>query len=171
MSDCSFNTTMPSPSVGHVINVKLTQENYLLWTAQILPYLRSQGLVGFVDGSNPAPSQTIAVEPSAESGGRRLIINPEYTAWYPQDQLVLSIINSSITEDVLATTVGASTVRAAWVTLERMFASTSRVRAMQIRMELATIQKKDLSIATISARSSASATPLLQLVRDSMMKN
>jgi hypothetical protein len=60
---------------------------------------------------------------------------------------VLSIINSSITEDVLATTVGVSTARAAWVTLERMFASTSRARAMQIRMELATIQKKDLSIA------------------------
>jgi hypothetical protein len=154
MSECSFTnnssfntTTMPSPFVGHVINVKLMQENYLLWTAQTLSYLKSQGLAGFVDGSNPAPRQTIAVEPTEENGGHRLVVNLEYTAWYPPDQLVLSIINSSITEDVLATTVGASTTRATWVTLERMFASTSMVWAMQIRMELTTIQKKDLSIA------------------------
>jgi hypothetical protein len=60
---------------------------------------------------------------------------------------VLSLINSSVTEDVLATMVGITTARGTWTTLERMFTSTSRARAMQIRMELATIQKKDLSIA------------------------
>jgi hypothetical protein len=59
---------------------------------------------------------------------------------------VLSIINSSVTEDVLATTVAASTTHATWVTPERMFASTSREQVMQIRMELTTIQKKVLSI-------------------------
>jgi hypothetical protein len=52
---------------------------------------------------------------------------------------VLILINSSVTEDILATMVGITTTRGAWKTLERMFASTSRARAMQIRMELATI--------------------------------
>jgi hypothetical protein len=42
--------------------------------------------------------------------------------------------------------VGITTARGTWTTLERMFASTSHARAMLIRMELATIQKKDLSI-------------------------
>jgi len=42
---------MSSPSISQVISVKLTQENYLLWSAQILPYLRGQGLVGFMDGT------------------------------------------------------------------------------------------------------------------------
>ena len=139
--------TMSSPSISQVISVKLTQENYLLWSTQILPYLRSQNLVGFVDGSMPAPSQTIAVEPSEETGNRKIIINPEFTVWYPQDQLVLSLINSSVTEEVLSTMVGITTAREAWITLERQFASTSRARAMQIRMELSTIQKKDMTIA------------------------
>lgn len=138
---------MSSPSISQVISVKLTQENYLLWSTQILPYLRSQNLVGFVDGSMPAPSQTIAVEPSEETGNRKIIINPEFTVWYPQDQLVLSLINSSVTEEVLSTMVGITTAREAWITLERQFASTSRARAMQIRMELSTIQKKDMTIA------------------------
>nr|XP_007140419.1 hypothetical protein PHAVU_008G110300g [Phaseolus vulgaris]ESW12413.1 hypothetical protein PHAVU_008G110300g [Phaseolus vulgaris] len=117
---------MSSPSISQVINVKLTQENYLLWSAQILPYLRSQGLVGFVDGSMLPPNQRLRLS---------------------QDQLVLSLINSSVTEEVLSTVVGITTAREAWDTLERQFASTSRARAMQIRMELSTIQKKDMTIA------------------------
>lgn len=78
-------SAMPTPSINHVINIKLMQDNYLLWSAQILPYLRSQGIVGFVDGSLPAPAQTITVEPSEENGGRRIAVNPEYTSWYHQD--------------------------------------------------------------------------------------
>lgn len=140
-------STVPSPSINQVISVKLTQENYLLWSAQILPYLRSQGLVGFVDGSTPAPSQTITIEPSEATNGRSIVINPEYTVWYHQDQLVLSLINSSVTEEVLGTMIGIITAREAWTTLEKQFASTSRARAMQIRMELTTIQKKDMKIA------------------------
>nr|XP_007160454.1 hypothetical protein PHAVU_002G323600g [Phaseolus vulgaris]ESW32448.1 hypothetical protein PHAVU_002G323600g [Phaseolus vulgaris] len=131
MSNSLQINTMSSPSISQVINVKLTQENYLLWSAQILPYLRSQGLVGFVDGSMPPPNQTITVE----------------SIWYPQDQLVLSLINSSVTEEVLSTVVGITTAREAWDMLERQFASTSRARAMQNHMELSTIQKKDMTIA------------------------
>ena len=71
---------MSSPSFSQVISVKLTQENYLLWSAQILPYLRSQGLIGFVDGSMPPPNQTVAVESSEEPGSRKLIINPSLVA-------------------------------------------------------------------------------------------
>jgi hypothetical protein len=61
---------MPRPSIGQVISVKVTHENYLLCSAQIMPYLRSQGLASFFDGSIPIPSQTIIVEPSEETGGR-----------------------------------------------------------------------------------------------------
>jgi histone deacetylase 1/2 len=145
-SDSFPPSAMPTPAINHVINVKLKQGNYLLWSTQILPYLRSQGLIGHVDGSTPAPSQTISVEPSEKTGGRRIIVNPEYTAWYHQDQLVLSFINSSLTEEILANMVGVTTARNTWVILEKMFASSSRAKVMQIRMQLSTIQKKDLSI-------------------------
>lgn len=138
---------MPTPAFSHMVSVKLNQENYLLWSAQVLPYLRSQGLSGHIDGSVPAPSQTISITPSDGTGGRSVIVNPEYTSWYHQDQLVLSVINSSLTEDVLSIVVDATSARDAWSTLERSFASRSKARIMQIRMQLTTIQKKDLSIA------------------------
>jgi hypothetical protein len=125
--------------------VNLTQENYLLWAAQVLPYLRSQGLSGHIDGSLSAPWQTSAADPVEGSGGRIIVVNPEYTSWYHQDQLVLSVINSSLSEEVLSTVVDATTVRRAWSTLKKMYASRSHARIMQIRMQLATIQKGDLT--------------------------
>jgi hypothetical protein len=49
--------------------------------------------------------------PSEENGGRRIAVNPEYTSWYHQDQLVLSLINSSLSEEILSTMVGMTTAR------------------------------------------------------------
>lgn len=140
---------MPA-SFSHMINVKLTQENYLLLKTQILPYLRSQGLLGYIDGSIPQPSQTIYSTEEGKEGEphhHRLIVNPEYTVWYVQDQFVLSGITASVTEEVLGLLVGVTTSRGAWRELEKTFAASSRARIMQIRMQLATTQKKDATMA------------------------
>jgi hypothetical protein len=51
---------MPILSFSHMVSVKLNQENYLLWTVQVLTYLCSQGLAGHIDGSLLAPQQTIS---------------------------------------------------------------------------------------------------------------
>ena len=47
--------------VHHLIAIKLTKDNYLLWRAQIVPYLRGQHLYGFLDGSTVAPLPTISL--------------------------------------------------------------------------------------------------------------
>jgi hypothetical protein len=56
----SLRSVLPTPTyllvVHHMVTIKLTRENYLLWKAQIVPYLRGQHLFGFLDGSQPAPS-------------------------------------------------------------------------------------------------------------------
>ena len=48
-------TSSPSPltfnTMVHMITIKLSSTNYLLWKSQFLPLLRSQGLLGYVDGS------------------------------------------------------------------------------------------------------------------------
>jgi hypothetical protein len=74
--------SMPTPAFSQMVSVKLTQENYLLWAAQVLPYLWSQGLSAHIDGSLSAPRQTIAADPVEGSGGRTIVVNPEYTSWY-----------------------------------------------------------------------------------------
>jgi hypothetical protein len=54
--------------------------------------------MGFLDGSNPAPAQTVAASTAA---GAEQLPNPEYERWYDQDQQLLSGQLSSMTEDVL----------------------------------------------------------------------
>jgi hypothetical protein len=70
-----FQSTVPS-------EIKLTKKNYLLWRAQLLPFLRSTNLIGYLDGSIPAPAKQVA---SSTTVGADLIPNPEYTTWYNQD--------------------------------------------------------------------------------------
>ena len=45
------------PVVHNLVTIKLTRDNYLLWKAQIVPYLRGQHLFGFLDNSRLAPPQ------------------------------------------------------------------------------------------------------------------
>ena len=54
-------TSTHLPVVHHLVTIKLVHDNYLLWKAQIVPYLRGQHLFGFLDGSQPAPLQSLTV--------------------------------------------------------------------------------------------------------------
>jgi hypothetical protein len=76
------NTTTPvvgSSTVAgfaHLITVKLTtKENYPLWRAQFLPYLRSNNLFGIVDGT-PEYITTTTINGAVKE------INLEYLTWY-----------------------------------------------------------------------------------------
>ena len=61
-STLSILPTSPHlPVVHHLVTIKLNRDNYLLWKAQIIPYLRGQHLFGFLDSSRPAPLQTLIV--------------------------------------------------------------------------------------------------------------
>jgi hypothetical protein len=75
-------STMAPITIHQVVTIRLTKDNYLLWRAQLLPYLRSSKLMGFLDGSNPASAQTVA---SSTAAGAEQLPNPEYECWYDQD--------------------------------------------------------------------------------------
>lgn len=82
------NISPPNPfvtnSVAHLITIKLSTNNYILWKAQILPFLRGSQLYGYyVDGTIPIPSLTIKDLP-----------NLEFTSWLLQHQLIVTAINS-----------------------------------------------------------------------------
>ncbi|KAL9251846.1 Retrovirus-related Pol polyprotein from transposon RE1-like protein [Drosera capensis] len=136
---------LPTPSFGKAVNIKLDHENYLLWKAQMMPFLRSQQLLGIVDGTIGAPETMLTV---TTTDGATQVPNPAYQNWLQQDQSVLSILLSSLSHDVLGRVLTLSTSYDVWVALERMFASQSRARIMHIRRQLAMIQKKNLSMTT-----------------------
>lgn len=57
----TITSLLPTPPFGHLINIKLGRENYLLWKVQMMPYLPSQQLMDFVDGSNSALEKIITM--------------------------------------------------------------------------------------------------------------
>ena len=143
----SLISMIPTPThlsvVHHLVTIKLTCENYLLWKAQIVPYLRGQHLFGFLDGSRPAPSPYLGL---TSDGSSQPQPNPDHHAWLIQDQMILSALISSLSENILAYVVKCTTSRDVWLTLERMFIAHSRARTMTIRYQLSTLKKGDLSI-------------------------
>ena len=135
--------TQSLPPIHHLITIKLTRDNYLLWRAQILPYLKGQHLFGYIDGSISPPPQFL----SPTTDNPQPETNPSFLTWQSQDQLILSALISSLSENILAYVVKRPTSRDVWTTLERMFTAQSRAKSMHIHYQLATLHKGDSSVA------------------------
>ncbi|KAB2596288.1 hypothetical protein D8674_031738 [Pyrus ussuriensis x Pyrus communis] len=155
-SSTSSPTTNPTSNhpfhpFSTVVNIKLDRTNYPLWLAQILPILKSRDLMGYVDGTLIPPSKYL-------SGTTNL--DPAYSAWVQQDQMILSWINGSLTASVLFVVASKRTARAIWEALEQRYASTSQNRILFLRNELLQTKKGDLSVADYLDRMNAIADNL-----------
>ncbi|KAJ0100797.1 hypothetical protein Patl1_04832 [Pistacia atlantica] len=140
-SSVATSSILPT-QLHHFITIKLTKDNYLLWQAQLIPYLRGQNLFGYLDGSIPCPPITI---PSSTNTSIH-IPNPEYMHWSQQDQIILSAILSSLTKSLLTQIIGLTTSRDFWLALEKTFSSTSSAQILSIRFQLSTLKKASLII-------------------------
>lgn len=139
------------------MTIRLTKSNFLLWRAQLLPCLRGLNLMGFIDGSVAVPAKEV---PSSNDVGAPLVPNPAYTTWYNEDQQVLSGLLSTMKEEVLSDVVAATTSKEAWDIIKKMFSSSTRARIVQIRVELATTKKRDLSAAAYFSKIKSLASEL-----------
>lgn len=108
------------------------------WRTQILAYLRGQDAYGFVDGSSQPPPQVIPNTIIATAAPRTMV-NLEYLTWRQRDQMILSVLISTLTEPFVD-------AHDLWTTLVTMFASQSRVRVMKIHYQLVASKKGNSSI-------------------------
>lgn len=128
--------------------MKLTNTNYLYWKTQILPYLRGQHLLGFVDGSYPCPPKTI-------TENNATIPNPEAALWVDQDQLLMSLLISSLSEETLPLAVAVTTSQELWTVLESSLALASNPRILQLHMRLQNIKQGDQTVTQFLHRAKA----------------
>ncbi|KAL0315841.1 UNVERIFIED_CONTAM: hypothetical protein Sradi_5462300 [Sesamum radiatum] len=111
--------------------------NYVAWKEQMLCLIESQGLLGFIDGTNkPPPPETggkgTTSQDIDETGGDGTtsedIENPDYVQWRRSDVLLKGWILCSLNDDVVSTvTLGLETSRDVWVELENKFRRISGV--------------------------------------------
>ncbi|KAB1211559.1 hypothetical protein CJ030_MR6G013301 [Morella rubra] len=158
-SALSSPTSVPTlvSSLPHLVTVKLSHENYLLWQAQMIPYLKGQRLYGFVDGSLSPTEFLSTTTPTSTTTS----LNPAYTQWVQQDQMILSALISSLTEPLISQVDGYSTSRAVWTALETLFQSQSQARLIHLQYQLATLKKGLILLLTIFVSSKISVILLL----------
>ena len=67
--------------------------------------------------------------------------------WFYTDQRVLSILVGSMTEEILGHVIGRTTASSVWAYLESMFSTQNRAGVRQMRRQLSTLKKNDLTAA------------------------
>lgn len=97
-------------TILHMLTVKFSSSNYLLWKNQIIPLLKYQDLFAHVIGASTRPSETILIEDKPSP-------NPLVTVWDEADQRELLILQTSLTEEAMEDILGLSTTREVWTTL------------------------------------------------------
>lgn len=105
--------TIPSPATPntlatahHFVSIKLTTHNFLFWRTQLVPFLRDQGLLGYVYGDLPCPSATLPAATPTDASTRMTstaaaVVNPAHALWVQQDQLILSLLISFLSDEVM----------------------------------------------------------------------
>lgn len=139
----SIPTTLPT-SFNNTITIRLDRSNYLLWKTQVVPAIAGQGWYGFLDGSCACPPATIT---TGSGDAATTAANPEYARWWYADQRVLSILVGSMSEDILAQMVGRTTSASVWSCVTDLFSAQNRAGIRQIRRQLTTLKKHDMSAA------------------------
>ncbi|KAL0315844.1 UNVERIFIED_CONTAM: hypothetical protein Sradi_5462600 [Sesamum radiatum] len=103
----------------HFVPTKLFFEdgssNYPAWKQQMLCIIQSQGLLGFIDGTNPPPPET-AVDATMAA-----VRNPDYDIWSRTDVLLKGWILCSLNDDIVNDVLELKTSRDVWLGLENMF--------------------------------------------------
>ena len=68
-------------------------------------------------------------------------INLEFIQWRRLDRTILNWLYSTLTYDIMSQIVGYQKSHEAWITLQRIFSSSSKARIMQLILEFQTIKK------------------------------
>ncbi|XP_019179275.1 PREDICTED: uncharacterized protein LOC109174496 [Ipomoea nil] len=127
----------PLASAHHFVSIKLTMRNFLFWRTQLVPFLRGQDLLGYVDGETPCPSPTIDAAPTSGDSASATttpspIPNPAFKAWIKQDQSIMSLLISSLSDEVMHLAVGRSTSKEVWESITSALGSSTRARCLSL---------------------------------------
>jgi hypothetical protein len=122
---------------------KLNKSNFMTWHGLVEPFLRGHDLYGFIDGTNTPPSTKVSTSPG---GTLTVSTNPDTIRWLRHDQLVLSMLMSSISDEMLPQVLGCKIAQELWKTLDNTFTSESQACVLALRLQLTTAKKGNLSV-------------------------
>jgi len=95
------------PNIDQLMTFKLEGPNYITWSNQVLPILKTNNLMGFMDGSEPCPSKFLLDDQRKAAA----TLSPKFLLWTKKYQFVLSWINATLTEKVMSSTFGVTSAQ------------------------------------------------------------
>ncbi|XP_010473818.1 PREDICTED: uncharacterized protein LOC104753234 [Camelina sativa] len=131
--------------ISNCVTIKLTEQNYIILKSQFESFLRTQALLGFVNGAVKPPAEKIPIR-NNNTGRTEDILNPDFESWSRSDQVVKAWLLGSMTENVLRLVVGSATAQEVWETLISHFNRTSSSRLFELQRRLQNADKLDKSV-------------------------
>lgn len=126
------------------VTVKLDDTNYLQWHFQMKLMLEGYGIMDFVDGTNPCPSQFMSASCDfrvASSGSESRIESDAYKVWKMHDRALMQLITATLSSMAISCDIGSSSARELWVRLQEQFSTVSKTFIFQLKFDLQTIKK------------------------------
>lgn len=129
---------IPIQNISHLIPIKSSKDNYILWKSLWTPVLESFELESFVqDDAEVLPKVITAINTAGVSVPS---MNLDYLTWCKKDQQLLIWLNATISESLLFDVVGSPSSHALWTTLGNRFSAISRSHFLQLKSRLQTIK-------------------------------
>lgn len=92
MADTTFQSSPISlPISSHLVTVKFNHENFLLWNAQVIPYLMPKFV--YLSRWNYLCPQLFVKNTNK--------VNSAYTSWQQQDQAIMSVLISNVSLPIM----------------------------------------------------------------------
>jgi len=139
MFTLSHSSSLIPHSFTSPINIKLNEDNYLIWKQQILAIIRSLKLMLFLEGINVPPHFQPNTDPQDNT------FNTKYLQYEEQDQNIVAWLLSSMTIPILKKMVGLKTTSQIWYRSSTHFASHTREKIKKLKAQLKA-SKKDRSV-------------------------
>ncbi|KAK1552652.1 hypothetical protein Q3G72_020893 [Acer saccharum] len=135
--------TSLSKAMHFNLQVKLDNDNYIYWKAQVLRVIRAFELEDFISGLKSAPSKYVEVQ---SAGEKQSVLNKSYVNWNKSDQLLLSWLFSSINQNLIGQVIDCKNSQEVWSTLENLFSQQSMAKILQLKHQLQNVKKGASSI-------------------------
>ncbi|KAD7117385.1 hypothetical protein E3N88_04653 [Mikania micrantha] len=140
---------------SHKFGFTLSPSNYGYWKTMIHPFLVTNGLWGYVDGTIQCPPTTVQSITTPGKDNETAVIsqpNPNHSIWISNDAHVRMLILSTVSETSFQHVQG-TTSRDLWLSLERAYAPHTSSREFTLKTQLLKIaMKSDESSSAYLAR-------------------
>ncbi|GKA16979.1 hypothetical protein Tco_0696816 [Tanacetum coccineum] len=137
----AISTTEKTSHNSHKFAFTLSPTNYGFWKTMIQPFLITNNLIGYIDGTIPCPSPTITSQSSDKDAAVQTQPNPNYSTWVSNDAHVRMLIISTVSEASFPHVQG-DTSRDLWLSLERAYAPHTSSREYTLKTQLLKIDMK-----------------------------